>query len=151
MSDTIRDGDRGLWEDETGGVQKASPRENERVRTLLEGELTRWVNQEEARVGEHQSREDMFGHARKQLARDWVELSKRLGLKVPGVPARAPLAPGESAVEKQVDAAHTRIRQFQAGRNEQDWVLVGIESVVCDRRGLALPSKAYQTQRALPI
>ena len=130
-----------LWQPEAGNPL-ASRAENERVREMLREELLRRAE------AEHSHSARPLGAARGDFAVDWVALAQKLGLKQPGDP-RTPLREGETREERRVDAARTRLRQFLAGHREQDWVLVGIEATICDRRGFALPGKAYQTQQQL--
>lgn len=142
-----REGDRKLYE-QTWGVEKAalaSVPKNDRVRAMLEEELEKVV----PRPPGGPTKND-WGHARGQFVRDWVALCAKLGIKGPGDERRAPL--GDFTLEeRQLRAAHTRVEQFLEGHLEYDWVLVGIESTICDRRGLALPPEAYQTQEKLDV
>lgn len=132
--------DRELWKPDPGSPL-VSVRRNEEVRAWYLKHLAERA--EQAGGGP-----DAFGHERKEFARAWVRLASELGLKKPGEDRRTPLA-GEDPLERQYDAAHTRLRQFQEGHNEFNWVLAGIESVLCDRAGLALPGDAYNTQQRL--
>ncbi len=140
---TARPGDRKLYKQTYGGekASKASVPENERVRAMLEKELRRDVRG---------NREASWGPARGRFVREWVALCEKLGLKSPGDDQRAPLG-GFSKEERRVRAAHTRLEQFLEGHLEYAWILDGIEATICERRGLALPPGAYQTQEKLDV
>lgn len=133
-----------LWEPDAGSP-KASRRESERVRRLYWEEKTRLLGWEHP--AGHRCEE--CGAFRGQLARDWVSLCYRTGYHSPGQDVRRPLREGETELERRVDAARTRLRQFEAGQAQAEWVLVGIEGTICDRRGLALPGRMYVVQGAL--
>lgn len=141
-----REGDKDLWQPE-GGNPLASDAENKRVRALLEDELQTHYVPRAAREG---GGANAWGRARGVFAERWVSLAQQLGLKAPGDP-RTPLAEGETRQERREDAARTRLRQFLEGHREQAWVLCGIEATICDRRGMALPPCAYQTQERLDV
>jgi hypothetical protein len=91
------------------------------------------------------------GRFRGELARDWVRVAEQQGLHQPGQDAREPLREGESEEYRRVDAARTRIRQFEAGQAQSEWVLVGLETAIADRHGMAYPAAAYVTQGTLPV
>lgn len=137
--------DRELWVPDDIN-HRASSSENTRVRELLQAELQRMVDADPRPWGPEQR----WGHARGTFAREWVGLAEQLGIHVPGQDQRTPLRDNETAHGRRVDAARTRIRQFLAGHSEQDWVLAGIESTVCDRRGMAPPPSALRQQQAIP-
>jgi hypothetical protein len=141
-----RQGDRSLWQPQ-GSSSKASPSENERVRRLVVAELEAAVRKQPRNM----SSERKWGAARAQYAREWVEVSEKLGLHAPGQDQRTALREGETGPSRRLSAANTRIRQFLEGRNELDWVLAGLESVYCERHGLALPGRAYEVQGRLGV
>lgn len=147
---TEREGDRELWKPEVGNP-KASTQENERVRRMLQEHLEKQVRPSRDVHVSDEDLERLWGFARGGFAVSWVDLCAKLGLKGPGEDRRAPLRPGENARQRQVDAARTRLRQFLEGHQEQEWVLVGIESTICELRGMALPGKAYQVQQKLSV
>ncbi len=127
----------------------ASIPENERVRALYLAELevaARYIGLEQGPVAPP---EWAYERARSDFAREWVELGRKLGLRTPGEAQRARAKPGANISKRHADAAATRLRNFQEGEDLYDWMLVGIESVVRDRHGYALPPGAYQTQGRL--
>ena len=89
------------------------------------------------------------GRFRGDLARDWVRVAEEAGLHVPGQDERTPLREGETSHGRRVDAARTRIRQFEMGQPQAEWVLCGLETTLADRAGLAYPPCAYETQGTL--
>jgi hypothetical protein len=143
---TDREGDRDLYQRPDSGPLKANPAENARVRKLVVDEL-----RAAAEADDHGVSTAAWGRARGNYARDWVALADKLGLHAPGEDQRTPLRDGETALGRRVSSAHTTLRQFLEGANQLEWALAGIEAVYCDRRGLALPGKAYQTQGRLDV
>jgi len=136
-----------VWEPDTGSIL-ASPNDNTRVRNMYLEEKLRRV------LGEHELGCDCDECAtfRGGFVTEWVMVAAKLGLTVPGTEARTPLRDEtDSWDERKVDAARSRLRQFEAGRNEFRWVLVGIECVICERLGMALPPDAYQVQGVLDV
>jgi hypothetical protein len=135
-----------LW-NPTDSRSKASPTDNQRVRLIYQEEKTTVL------AGEHPvgCKCRGCGKFRGDLARAWVAVAVTAGLKVPGAEARQPLRAGETELHRRVDAARARIRQFEAGQDQFDWVLVGIETTIADRRGLAYPPGAYQQQSRLDV
>lgn len=122
----------------------ASSGESERVRLKLRVHLAAAVD---ADTREFMT-EDKFGFARKQLAREWVQLTLLSGYQPPGDP-RVPLRDGEDPEEKRADAAHTNIRHLQAGEKLPKWMLVGIEATINHRFGLPLPDAFSEIQFSL--
>ena len=133
-----------LWEP-GGGSARASRAENHRVRGLYMAERTRVIEADHP-VG---CKCRPCGRFRGQLARDWVAVAEKAHLHVPGQDQRTPLEEGETTEHRRVDAAMTRIRQFEAGEAQSAWVLVGLETTLADRHGLAYPPAAYVTQGTL--
>jgi hypothetical protein len=133
-----------LWEP-TRTSDRTSPGENRRVRELYLVEKARILGR--VHSPGHKCRK--CGDFRGDLARDWVKVAEKAGLRVPGAEARRPLREGETEEERRVDAARTRIRQLEAGLDQMEWVLVGIEATIADRLGFAYPAGAYQTQGTL--
>ena len=132
--------DEHLYQQGVGGEKAAlaSRPENDRVRELLAAELEHLCPGDE-------------GKARGIFAKRWVALAHQLGLKSPGADQRARLRPGQTKRQREEEAARTRLRQIREGHLEFDWVLVGIEATINDRKGLALPGKAYETQERLDV
>lgn len=142
--------DRQLYVPREAGPRLASREENDRVRALFKKELDRNVLDDDRDASDAKK----YGDARARFAEDWVNLSTRLGLKVPGDP-RTPVSENDrrrpSVLSRRTDSAETSLRHFTAGKNLSGWMLTGIESVICDRRGFALPGKAYQVQQSIPM
>lgn len=139
-----------LWEPDIGSV-KASPTENARVRMLYLVEKIAWLGEKHP-LGCKCRR---CGEFRGELARAWVatviknETSTDVHLTMPGADARKPLREGETQLDRRVDAARTRIRQFEKGQNQFGWVTTGIETTIAERRGRSYPAGAYRSQRRL--
>jgi hypothetical protein len=135
-----------------------SPTENRRVRQLYWHEKVRMLGGFDHPMG-HGGRGTCSDckRFRGQLAADWVDLAERaqsmtdVELVVPGLEFRRPLRPGETITERRVDAARTRIREFEAGANQGEWVLIGLETTIAERNGLAFPGGAYRSQRRLDV
>ncbi len=146
--------DRPLYQDPRPGPRLASPAENARVRALYLKELRRSAEVIAGRslmaANNWVVDETSFGHARKRFAYDWVDLCKREGVLGPGEQQRAEALLGEDVRERHADAAKTRLRNFQEGRDLLGWMLVQIEAVICDRAGSPLPGGFYQQQEQIP-
>lgn len=140
MTGHTRANDR-LWQPDELNLRASEP-ENARVRALLLEDLAARMEANPRLT---------WGQARGLFARDWVALALQLGLRPPAAQLRSPLREGETLHERRVDAARTRLRQFMEGHAELGWALVGIESVIMDRRGMALPGGAYATQQRLGV
>jgi hypothetical protein len=121
----------GLYETDWNAPPLQSSNENTRVRELLDAHL-------DTRVRE--GLEPNRGSARGAFARDWVQVCDKLGLRGP--------AQGRD-LEHRIDAGRTPQRHLLAGRLMPEWVLLGIECTICERKGLALPGKAYEVQQTL--
>lgn len=145
-SHPTRPGDRVLYRGQRPHGQRYSRTENIRVRAVLQAHLehivTTWVTPEGERPPTATVR---WGRARGSFATDWVALCLREGMRAPGNPRKVQHA----KQDPREDAARTTLRQFLEGADKPDWVLVGIEATICDRRGQALPARAYERQGQL--
>jgi len=135
------------------GPRNTSPEENERVRALLIDHLS-----ERVLPALSTGLANVWGIERGKFARDWIEVAQKIGLRQPGAEFQKPLAPpgvgrkrDRDPYERKLEAARTELRQFLEGEQLYEWQLVGIESTICDRAGLALPAKAYETQQQLKV
>lgn len=145
--------DRILYRDPRRQPKLASPSENERVIGLLHEEIEAAV---QAHVIGGDPDEADYGHARGNLARDWVELARHEGWRVPGEEQRAQarrLEDGtpdpEDVYRRNVSAAEACIRNLLEGRYYSDWQLSGIESAIARRHGRPFPPSAYQQQEKM--
>lgn len=129
----------------------ASPSENQRVYEIYQEEKLRRVGPGHPMGHGKGGTCSTCGDFRGDFARDWVQVAIKAGLRVPGEKARKPLREDETELERRVDAARTRIRHFERGDRQYDWVLIGIETTIADRNGMAYPGRAYQTQERLNI
>jgi len=137
-------------------IGMTSPTENRRVRTI-------YLTDKHMVLGHPDPPHEpgceclRCGDFRGDLARDWVDMAERaqamsdVELVVPGLKFRRPLRPGQSVRDRRVDAARTRIRHFEVGDDQLDWVLIGIETTICDRRGRPYPGAAYRAQGRLAM
>jgi hypothetical protein len=89
------------------------------------------------------------GRWRGWFAQEWVHVARQAGLHEPGQDARTPLREGQTELDRRVDAARTRLRQFEAGQPQNAWVLCGIETTLADMVGMAYPPCAYEVQGTL--
>lgn len=142
-----------LWTEPRIDVKVSRP-ENARVREIYLKEKARWLL-DHYPVAELTGGNPAgckcrrCGKFRGDLAREWVAVAEKANLYVPGTEARKPLRPGETEHDRRVDAARTRIRNFEKGTDQRGWVVTGIETTICDRRGMSYPGAAYSTQERL--
>lgn len=138
-----RDGDRVLYQPPRRTGRGYNRADNLRVRALLQAHLEEKLVADPVymRTGNQPA---AWGRARGALARDWVALCRHEGmaLQLPGKPRKV----HHAKADPHEDAARTALRQFMEGTDMPDWVLVGIEATICDRRGMALPRGAYMRQ-----
>lgn len=130
--------DEHLWQ--APGVSYGSVKETIRVRMLLLEEVDRRLTAGTATSS---------SEARGQLSQEWVNLAEKEGQKVPGIPLRSELQPGETLNHRKRDAAGRAIRHLWEGAQAAEWELVGIEATICNARGMALPGKWYEQQQRL--
>jgi hypothetical protein len=123
-----------------------APREEvERVRELY------YLHMRE-RLGIQWDKAFAWERERSAFADAWVALCEKnldSGLVMPGVATSATGRTPEQVRDHRVDAARTPQRSLKAGAILPTWQLLGIECVVCDREGLALPGGFYVSQQTL--
>ena len=134
-----------LWQPPDRG-QLNSIRETRRVLELYLA--ARYIAIGEVHPADHKKC-DLCTKWRREFAREWVGVAHAAGLHEPGQDARTPLREGETEAYRREDAAQTRIRQFEAGQPQNEWVLCGIETTLAHRAGMAYPPCAYRTQGKL--
>lgn len=127
-------------------VRLASIPENTRVRELVREEIERNV------AADTRDRKNKQGLAFRDFAEDWIHIARKNGLRVPGAKTKQVRVNYRTDEEHRVNSAATIVRNFlRHESNLSTWMLVGMETVICDRHGKAYPPGAYQVQHTLNV
>lgn len=125
-------------------VRLASIPENTRVRDMVRDV----IEQDVAAVPF--DRKNKEGVAYRKFGEDWIRVAREAGLPVPGSKTKIRRVNYRDDYEHHVNSAATIVRNFlRHESNLSSWMLVGMETVICDRKGMAYPPGAYQTQQRI--
>lgn len=158
----------GLYDDGLERWMSTDVRENARVRDLFILEKIRWMTENTDDPKTHPVGHGGGGDTHRDsckvcrawrvaLAEEWVAVAEKnqgssdVELLVPGCVGKHQKQQTQYVDEhaRRVDAAYTRVRELEAAKLCSDWVLVGIETTIADRRGLSYPAGAYNSQHRL--